>query len=144
MSRLVLHLGVIDTPHLKSQSTADIAAHLEKKYKVMRHFYEKYESAIAENIADAMMDAIENGTKFKPNKIGSISRDFATFLNTREIEGMGIRGVPTKRALMGWRSRMKNPRKAKKGGVLVARPSRPSFVDTGIYLRSFVAWVEAK
>jgi hypothetical protein len=53
----------------------------------------------------------------------------------QEIESMGLRGVPTKAALKGINHRLRHPYRK-------SNPRRPSFVDTGLYVASFRAWME--
>jgi len=50
----------------------------------------------------------------------------------KEVEKLGIPGVPTKAALRGVNHRLKHPYRR--------RGARPSFVDTSLYMSSFKAW----
>jgi len=162
---LVLHLGVIDIPYVKppiqkkvakakrgksnkpvkqstgsgTQSTGDVAGWLEKKYGVMQTFVDMQMPAIAAELENALAGALENMMMGAPptgNPFASaesnITQMFKTFLAEGEIEHAGIPGVPTAAALRGVNHRLK-----------VNRGSpRPSFIDTGLYQNSFIAWIE--
>jgi hypothetical protein len=60
---------------------------------------------------------------------------FDTFIRSREVESL-VPGAPTKRAQEGVKSGTKR-RKARASGA-----SRPSFLDTELYVKSFKAWIE--
>jgi hypothetical protein len=59
-----------------------------------------------------------------------IERRFKEFLTNKEMDGQP--GVPTKAALAGRSKRFKR--------AYAKRPSRPSFVDTGLYRGAFKSW----
>lgn len=149
-----LSLGVVELPYVDAEqprrkkykakvvslSTGDVAEILEAKYGVMQHFFDTYQGRIATAMAEAVKDRIEALIMGRPAtgelfpEIGDdIKVMFHKFISEKEIERLGITGVPTQAALSGVSHRFKHPY-AKRG-------SRPSFIDTGLYLDSFVAEV---
>jgi hypothetical protein len=60
---------------------------------------------------------------------------FSNFLALQEVEKLGIPGVPTQAALKGISHRLKHPYRK-------SNPRRPSFVDTGEYMRSAAFWID--
>lgn len=146
-----LHLGVIEMPYAdvtdSHATTGDVAEILEAKYHIMQLFFDRHEQEIANALAESMSGAIENlllGAPASNNPFGSAENTirslFVTFLDNEELAG--IKGVPTKAALDGVNSRLKNP----KGGHVKPRKKigkrRPSFIDTGLYRTAFMAWME--
>ena len=120
-----------------AQTTGDVAAILEKKYHIMKLFYETRRPEIAEQLADSISDKIQdiiNGAPLTGSPIDAgaliIEDWFKQFLSTQEVETLGIRDVPTTAARNGVNHRLK-----KKRG-----PRRPSFIDTGLYQASFKVW----
>jgi hypothetical protein len=69
---------------------------------------------------------------FASSKSQKIDDTFHKFLDSKEMETLGIPGVPTAAALKGVSHRLK----LKKGAP------RPSFIDTGMYQAHFKSWVE--
>lgn len=142
-----LRLGVADIPYGGGQdgvTTGDVAEILEERYEVMRTFYDRHESDIAEALTDAMVGAIETVLSGGPrpnNPLAAaetrIEEMFAKFLSDREIEQparfVGRYSIPTMAAILGASSRFKSKK---------ARGRRPSFIDTGLYQNAFRAWVE--
>ena len=61
----------------------------------------------------------------------AVEQQFKSFIGAKGLDGDP--GVPTLASLRGVSHRFKNRRGA---------PGRPSFVDTGLYLNSFKAWVD--
>ena len=135
-----LHLGVIDFPYGTSGvTTGDVAGFLERKYGVMYAFWLVHQEEILTDMEDAIAGQLENvlmGVPFTDEPFagsnGKVEKRFQQFLYTREVENLGLTGVPTKAALDGVNHRLKSG----KG------PRRPSFIDTGLYENSFVAWVD--
>lgn len=148
-----LALGVIDLPYVAQKplsakgtkstpdqtTTGKVAAILEAKYGVMGAFYELHQQDIAEALAISMQETLEAlmmGAPASIDPFGAAMSEteqlFRTFLDDKEIEVMGIAGVPTQASLDGVNHRMK----IKKG------EPRPSFVDTGLYQSSFKAWIK--
>jgi hypothetical protein len=67
--------------------------------------------------------------------MGKIEQRFRDFISLREVERVGIPGVPTKAALRGISHRLLHP-------YARSNQRRPSFRDTGLYMNSFRAWVD--
>lgn len=163
---LTLHLGVIELPYVEAptpqtrlpkarkgkqrprkppvakaggQTTGDVADILERKYHVMETFYEVHEEEIADDFAQAMAGALEDLLVGAPPSAqpyaaaeSALQARFKTFLESKEMDELAVDGVPTKASLRGVNHRLK----IKRGGP------RPSFIDTGLYESSFVAWIE--
>jgi hypothetical protein len=166
-SHITLHLGVIDMPyanyagaervsHAKKgkankpvkaktasgmQTTGDVAEILEDKYGVMDAFAfahlpdiaKELEQSIAGSLETLMMGGTPAPNPFKSAE-SAITAMFKNFLATASIEHLGIEGVPTQAALDGVNHRLKHP-------YAKANPRRVSFVDTGLYQQSFLAWI---
>lgn len=136
-----LILGVIDVAYTNeagATTTGDVAEFLENDYGVMQIFYEEYQFRIGQWLADAIGDQIQdiiNGAPVAPDPFHDgeqrIETAFRRFLSSGEIERINPE-TPTEAALEGRTKR----RKSGKG------PRRPSFVDTGLFMRSFRAWIE--
>ncbi len=151
-----LHLGVIDIPYAQAprkyqrragaggtQTTGDVAGWLETRYGVMEAFFKDKEDLIAADLEGSLAGALESvmmgGGNF--NKLdatgaamASIEDRFKKFLYLREVEQVGIPGVPTQAAQRGVNHRLKRP--------YAKRDARPSFIDTGLYESSFKAWID--
>lgn len=139
-----LHLGVIDIPYDhtdKGTTTGDVAEILEAKYHPMEIFYALHQQQIADDVAGGVEGVLE--TLMMTGKVqdlevalqgacSKIDERFKDFLSNKEMESIGVPGVPTKAALAGKTSR----KKRKKGSP------RPSFIDTGLYQASFKSWVD--
>ena len=139
----VLHLGVLDLPHpgggKAELSTGDLAEILESKYGIYSVFIDANLEKIADDMAESLGDAIDNvlaGAPVPENPFADaeqqVAADFVSFLDTSEIEKIGVRGTPTEAALKGVNHRLK----INKG------PRRPSFIDTGTLRAATTAWVE--
>lgn len=155
-----LNLGVIDLPysHTENKSlatTGDVAGYLENKYSIMQGFYDLHEQEITESISNSIQGSIDSvlqgANPATHNPFGSttsfIQHKFHEFISTEEISKLGRKGVPTQVALLGKSSRFKwnkNKNKFSKRGKTKSGVRRPSFLDTGLYDSSFVAWVEVK
>jgi hypothetical protein len=163
---VILHLGVVDQLYTGKQpastaevfaalqagkgvpkksvvhgavSTGDVAEFLENKYHVMETFFEAHADEIAEAVIGSYAGAAESILQGAPSTLdpfvgaaGDIKAMFNRFLDSGEMERMGIPGVPTKAAQEGVSQRFKTRH----------GPPRPSFIDTGLYESSFVAWVD--
>lgn len=166
-TRLTLNLGVIDLPYANppkrtrtpkakkgkankpiklkaasgTQTTGDVAEYLEKDYGVMQTFYDAKEEQIAKAFESSVASALENLMLGSP-AIGNpfaeaqdeIEAMFKHFLSSQEVEHAGIPGVPTQAAQNGVNHRLKHP-------YAKGNPRRPSFIDTGLYMANFKAWV---
>lgn len=156
----VLHLGVIELSYADfdpatgkkrkgrkkkdrngSLTTGDVAEILESKYHVMEIFFQEHEEEILGYISDAMVGALETALMGGPSNADpyaaandKIKVAFQTFIESGEMERLGYPGVPTQAALDGVSHRFKHP--------YAKRPARPSFVDTGLYVNSFKAWLD--
>lgn len=157
----ILKLGVIDIPYAYDQeqlgkkgkpikkkkkitlsiTTGDVAEILEKKYHPMETFFEVHRQEIGDEIAKAYVGSFQrlHATGQGPDNPAQGAMDwmqnrFKEFLAKREMEGLGIPGVPTQAALDGVSHRFAHP--------YAKRPSRPSFIDTGLYQASARFWIE--
>lgn len=160
----VLHIGVIDIPYVSapapkkpmaqakrgkankpkkpqavasSETTGDVATHLENKYHIMQTFAERHLPEIADIMADGMAGALEalmmgRAPDADPNlrATAEITQKFKAFLDNKEMDG--LTGIPTKASLAG----VNHALKSKRG------PVRPSFVDTTLYRDSSHSWVD--
>jgi len=143
-----LCLGVNNIPYDNSNKTThEVAEYLEDHYGIIQKFYDLNESEISEDLATAMADALEdfaNGNPLLPidlimsENLGERAEKFRDFLDTGEVERVGIPGTPTKRSLqrISLRFKAKKTRKGKKS------ISRSSFLDTLFYRNSFKIWIE--
>jgi len=152
-----LFLGVMDLPYadgasyreagrrkpkqMGSSTTGDVAAILEEKYHIMEVFFELHGDEIAEDLVNSLAGAIENIDMGAPTSIDAlgeagskIEERFRDFLMKKEMESLGIPGVPTQASLEGHSKRFKHP--------YAKRAPRPSFIDTGLFEGSFKAWVD--
>ena len=162
---LTLHLGVIDIPYSDASYTAapkdrkigrarrgkitapapqsnhkttgDVAEILEAKYHIMETFFETHEDAISGLLEKSVEGALQNllagpGTlNATAEGESDIAKAFQDFIEQRGMDGL-VDGVPTKAAQRGVSHRFLHP--------YAKRPSRPSFVDTGLYVANFAAW----
>jgi hypothetical protein len=125
----------------QGKTTAEVAAELETKYGIVEKFYELEEDNIIEMVEEAFGEDIEEVMMMEqPSKTGisvketdKIEASFRAMLQREELHSRG--NVPTLAALRGV-SHLKRQPYAK------SNPRRPSFIDTGMYQRSFAAWVE--
>jgi hypothetical protein len=130
---------------VSSLTTFDVARILESKYHIMRHFYEHHAEEILKELQDSYHRATESmlmtNIFIDPSVKGieNIRKMFNRFIDEREVENIGIPGVPTMAALHGVSHRFDMPyagRTRKKG------MRRSSFYDTGLYENSFRAWID--
>ena len=137
-----LHLGEIEAPYAEGGiTTAQVGTILERKYGIMNAFYEAHGQEIADALADGVQGQIESlfmGASVShadPFAAGTSKIDemFHKFIESGEIEAMGIEGVPTKASLKRKSARFK---KGKSPGP------RVSFYDTGLYDIDFKSWVD--
>jgi hypothetical protein len=125
-----------------SVTTGEVATFLEDRYGVLEHFYEAHQQDIADLLASAMAGELETilqgGPRSSNLSLGAATSEiegmFRKFLAEREIERLGIPGVPTEAALTGVNHRLAHP-------YAKANPRRPSFIDTGLYQTSQRTWV---
>lgn len=140
----------------KETTTGYVAEILEKNYGVMATFFELYRDKIAGILADSVAASIQdliNGGPIKSptfggeQKIESLFREFI-YSNTMQkildaagqssgVGGIvGVGGVVSKAAQRGVSNRKMKPN--------AKRAPRPAFVDSGLYVASFRAWVSAQ
>jgi hypothetical protein len=126
----------------QGKTTKEVAADLEARYKIIETFWDMEEDTFVEILEDKFSDVIEEVMKLggQTGKIGFTSKEtdkiedkFRRALSSRRFDGV-IPGVPTTAAQRGVSHLLKQP--------YARRPPRPSFIDTGMYQRSFRAWVE--
>lgn len=140
---MILHLGVMDIAYSGGEgatTTGTVAEILEARYHVMEIFAIEYEDRIANYLAQAMGDQIQDIVSGAPvprnpfmDAEQKIFQDFQTFIETEEIAKISP-DAPTKAALQGRSKRRKNQQQG---------PRRVSFRDTGTYMAAFRAWVDA-
>jgi hypothetical protein len=126
----------------EGKTTSEVAADLEAKYKIVETFWEMEEENFIEVLEDAYADNIEEVIQMEQiPKAGGISdtetdkieKNFMQSLQSRRFDGV-LPGVPTTAAQRGVSHLHRHP--------YAKRAPRPSFIDTGMYQRSFRAWVE--
>lgn len=138
-----LHLGVLDLPHpgggKQALTTGGLAEILESKYGLYSVFLDANLEKITEDLADSIQDSIDNilaGAPAPENPYAAaeqqVAADFVAFLDTSEMEKIGVRGTPTAAALAGVNHRLKISKGAR----------RPSFIDTGALRAATAAWVD--
>ena len=162
-----MHLGVMDIPYTEAPAmpkrvpkarpgrqrkrapkasaspqpvtTGDVAGFLESKYQVIGHFVGAHEAEIVQAIDESLMGAIESRLMGSaPNDpfaaaTSQIEGMFRSFLDNDEMASLGVAGVPTAAALRGFNPRLTQP--------YARRAPRPSFIASGLYQKSFKAWV---
>jgi hypothetical protein len=124
----------------QGKTTQQVAKDLENQYGIVEKFYEMEEDNIVDLVEEAFDEAIEKVMMMQRiSKKGisdastnKIEERFRKNLAERRYDGM-LPGVPTLASLRGVSHLLQHPY-AKRG-------SRPSFIDTGMYSRSFRAWV---
>jgi hypothetical protein len=135
--------GKIDVPKTPSnlKTTGDVAEILEDKYHIMEIFYELHEDVITEMLAESMSDALESLANGAPATLNisaagnaKIEELFKKWLSERGMDATMTPGVPTEAARKGVSHRFAMPYQR--------RPSRPSFIDTGLYVANFISWTE--
>lgn len=136
------HDAVMETGHSGGGvTTGDVAGWLEDRYHIMELFWETHHEQITELLTESMRGQLENLLSFAPVSVNpfaagteEIENLFRKFISEREVEALGIPGVPTKAALEGKSVRFKSGYNPK--------GRRPSFVDSGLFEASFRAWAD--
>lgn len=138
-----LKLGVVDAAYSDGENvgattTYEVAKILEEKYDVMNVFYKIHGKQIVEDIAQKYTqfatNLIEgNSTALKQKrwmlpKVDSAFRDYLANDEWQQETGNVIKAA----------AEGKTSRKKKK----TYGTARPAFIDTGLYSRSFKAWIE--
>ena len=137
--RRIVTAGTYNSTRAKStaNTTGQVATILEENYALIQTFFDRHEQEIADDIGEAEKDALEalisGETAHNPMAAAeaAITARFKKALDQREFDGMI--GVPTKASIKGTSSRNRNQPK---------RPGRASFIDTGMFQESFVAWIK--
>lgn len=142
-----IYLGVLNIPYdyNDNSTTASVALLLEKKYGIMGKFIEIHNDEVQGHLKNALISNIQDVIEGNhPDNeafytaFSKIEHDLKKFISSREVERVGIPGVPTKAALKGVTHRLKQKRRGLKNNVKGQR--RPSFVDTGLYESSLKVW----
>jgi hypothetical protein len=135
--------GKVSAPKYQGnqRTTGDVAEILEKRYAIMDTFFDLHKNDIVGALEGSLAGALENVLAGGPGTMSAtaegesaIETMFKQFLSNREMDALGIKGIPTKAAREGVSHRFKHP--------YARRPERPSFIDTGLYQSNFKAWVE--
>ena len=124
------------------KSTGEIALILEKRYNIMRTFVNMESTGIIAAIEKSMVGSVINMVAGQPGAVdpsaqamSDIATTFKDMLSKSAFDGRTSPGrTPTEAARRGVSHRFKRP--------YARRPSRPSFIDTGLYQSSFTAWTE--
>lgn len=132
---MIIHLGVNDVPYDNGKTmTGDVAQHLEDRYGIIQKFTEIFgkkigqhlEKDLAESLENAM-NGIQQGGKTFDDAMTDIETDFRHALDS------GFTGIQTRAAKQGINHRFKHV----ESGI-----SRVPFIDTGLYQKSFKAWID--
>ena len=122
----------------QNKTVGQVAEELEKKYGIVDAFYKLEENFIVDGFEGAYMNSLELGMGggswdviWDPSL--TLEPKFRRALSSRRFDGL-IRGVPTQASLRGVSHLRQDP--------YSPAASRPSFVDTSLYQRSFKAWTE--
>ncbi|WP_336240445.1 hypothetical protein [Citrobacter werkmanii] len=135
-----ISLGVVDMVYdygdNPGETTHEVAVELEENYGVFTHFWDLHKDTIiaeaGETIALSFINHIKYGAPLVGDApMGETIEAFNHFLEQEEMAGLNIDGVPTKAALDGKNSRLKQESGAR----------RPSFIDGGLFKTSFIAWI---
>ena len=139
-----LHFGVPDNIHYAygggGKSVHEVAEILEARYAIIERFVADNDKPIRalmkEQSARHARAAVAGRTPSMQPALDKIKQMFKTYLLTKQLDGKGIGGfpIPTLASLRGVNHRLKHP--------YARRAPRPSFVDTGLYMSAFKAWVE--
>jgi len=127
----------------QGKTTREVAEELEKKYGVVEKFVELEEDFLIAMVEDKMEEdlnellAMSHPTRgikgFSTKETDKIVDRFRRDLSAKKFDGL-LPGVPTTASLRGVSHLHSHP--------YAKRAPRPSFIDTGMYSRSFTAWVE--
>lgn len=124
------------------KTTGDVAEILEAKYHVMESFFELHEQEIADDLAVSMKNSLEDALSGAPvqnyglmDSEAFIQELFVKFIDSKEMDGLGVPGVPTGAARRGVNHRLLHP-------FAKDNPARPSFRDTTTYEGAMRAWIE--
>lgn len=131
----------VSLPSAGQETTGDVADILEDEYHIMETFFEVHQGDIVHALEEAIGGSLENlllGAPAGNNSLAAAESEiamlFKKFLSGKEMDRLGVPGVPTQAALRGVSHRFKHP--------YAKRAARPSFIDTGTYQANFRAWIE--
>lgn len=124
----------------QGKTTVQVAKDLEQRYHIVETFYaieeksitKMLEEAFAEELEDVKIMARPSAKSISDAVTDKIEAKFRRSLTSRAYDGV-IPGVPTLASLRGVSHLRQHP--------YAARAPRPSFIDTGLYQRTFRAWV---
>jgi hypothetical protein len=162
---LTLHLGVVDVGYgdagaKGANTTGEVAEILESNYSVMAIFRDTHMKLLMKTVEDALDRSFHETSRTRKVApvitdimLGPIESSFRDFITSREIEFYV--GGPTEAASSGVSHRFKDAdnravsvKKIVSGTATTymrvakrKRDPRPSFVDTGLYVASFRAWL---
>src|SRR5262245_47963662 len=118
------------------KTTGEVATDIEKKYGLMEKFFDLEELYIVKNFEEAYGNGAGIGMMGGSWDVAwdptPLQGKFRRSLTTRRFDGL-IPGVPTRSSLSGISHLRQKPKTGR---------SRASFVNTGLYMRSFRAWLE--
>ncbi len=137
-----LHLGVnemaySDPEEHQATTTGQVAEILEDKYQIMEVFFDNHREEIEDLVVDRFMGELESVIHGKPKAplsgmtFPKIDREFRSFLDRDEWQQLTGKRIMS--AVLG----ISHRKKLKK-----VQGSRPAFIDTGLYQKSFTAWLE--
>jgi len=142
-----LELGNIEVAYTNAEgqgtTTTDVAAFLEADYHIMETFYDLNKDFIADTLANEMAGALETIAMGGPSTINfdgamsKIEERFKDFISSGDLVQGHWLNEPIQAAIKGVSHRKKTPN-AKDN------PARVAFVDTGLYVGSFKAWLTGK
>ena len=140
MSRMRLNLGVVSGvpyPVKEVVTTDQVARYLEEKYSVMEDFYRANKGTIANEVMKAISRhyiAKRRGHAHSGDvDLPEVSAKFRDYLD--RSRWLSIAGnVEPQAAAIGVRTR--------KMQQIVTGVRRPPFIDTGLYRKSFRAWID--
>lgn len=125
----------------QGKTTLQVAKELEDKYGIVETFADMNHDYFTGLFEDIFLDQFEEVVAMKkPSKTGitnkqtdKIEAKFRESLSKQKYDGV-IPGVPTLASLRGVSHLRQHP--------YAKSAPRPSFIDTGMYQRSFRAWIE--
>lgn len=133
----VHNVAYTDPEHPGLTTTGEVAERLEQDYDVMAVFVERHRKEMMADVGKRLAQTVNALFRGRPvmRKGIQLSRtevEFRQYLSQDEWQTHTGRVIQAAR--LGRSSRFK------KAGA--KRPPRPAFIDTGLYQRSFRAWLE--
>ena len=146
----VINLGVMDIPYADDMgkpiegrvdaetgelsTTGQVAIDLEERYGIMKFFIDSHGQQLADEAIQTLLDKWSGMSK-NSEELSFLSEAeelFRRMIESKELDNE-VGGVPTKASLIGKSLRFKRQ----------YGPPRPSFIDSGLYLANFHAWVKS-